>query len=374
MIKKILCITLLFTSLVFNALVRAEGPGSTSANFLKAGQGVRAIAMGETYVSLGDDLDTLNWNPAGLVQLDSPTANFSHTFWFENIGSEYIAFGTPLGILGAVAGGLTLFHVGSITETLEDDQGNYAGEGSTVSPMSFALTGGYSQKLSRLIPLDDVFLKQIIVGANLKLVTESLDEVTVFGGAVDIGAIWRETEEISPKNVTLANSPDKQKVSDQKPMVRDNGWRLGLVVQNLGLTSDKALPINLKAGIGYVAQELFSPKGKGTVAVDLTVPNDNDLKVSFGSEYALITPHTMMAARLGYKIGSEINDLDSMAGLTVGFGFSITAQLLKYQLDYAFVPYGELGSTHRLSLSVAFLPSPDVTGSSKSPAIKPVQP
>lgn len=335
-------------------LADAQGAGSTSSNFLKAGQGVRAIAMGETYVSLGDGLDTLNWNPAGLVQLDAPTANFSHAFWFEEMSTEYLAFGMPLGILGTVAGGLTVFNAGAITETLEDEQGEYLREGSTINPMSFALTGGYSQKLARLVPIKNPYLKNLIVGANLKIITESLDDIAIFGGAIDIGVLWKESQEVKQQAVTAAKGLTISQLIEHA--VRDQGWRFGVVAQNLGLTSDKALPINLKFGVGYVAPDLFTQFGKGTLAVDFMIPNDNNIEVTFGGEYAHISPHTMTAIRLGYKIGSEIQDLDPLAGLTTGAGAAITTQLIRYQLDYAFVPYGELGSTHRLALTIAFLP------------------
>ncbi len=351
---------LIICGLVFiflNGVLLAEGPGSTSSNFLKAGQGVRAIAMADTYVSLGDGLDALNWNPAGLVQLESPTANFAHTFWFQDLGAEYLAFGMPLDRLGTVAGGLTIFHSGPVTETLETSTGAYAGEGAQISPVSFALVGGYSQKLSHLVPLTDEFLKNVLVGANLRLVTESLQDVAIFGGAVDLALLWKETQEIKSTAVTSASTLTLAQVMEHA--VRDQGWRLGLVAQNLGLTTDKTLPINLKVGVGYVAQDLFTAMGKGTLAADITIPNDNNISVSFGGEFAHQTNYAQVAVRLGYKVGSAIKDLDALAGLTTGFGITVTSQLLRYQLDYAFVPYGELGLTHRLSFSLSFLPSYD---------------
>lgn len=339
------------------SLASAGGPGTTSANFLKAGQGVRPVAMGETYIALGDGLDTLYWNPAGLVQIAAPTASFAHSFWFQEIGTEYLAYGMPLGPLGAIGGGITLMHAGQVTETLEDASGNYAGTGDTFSPMSFALVGTYAQKMSRLLSVEDPFLKNTLVGASLRIVTESLDDVGVFGGALDLGLIWRETEEVLPRKSTATEdtSPD----TAAQPIVRDHGWRLGLVAQNLGMTTDELMPMNFRLGLAYLSRDLFAPGGTGTLACDFLVPIDNDIKVSFGGEYGYATEHAKMAARLGYKIGSEIQDLDSLAGLTAGVGFSLQAGFMEYQIDYAFVPYGELGSTHRASLTVVFLPGPN---------------
>ncbi|MCK5219184.1 OmpA family protein, partial [bacterium] len=206
------------------------------------------------------------------------------------------------------------------------------------------------QKLSRIILVKDPFLKNVLVGASLRLVTESLEEVNVFGGALDIGAIWRQTEEF--------------KDSADKPAIRDKGWRLGLTAQNLGVSTDKLMPMNFRLGTGYVVQDLFTPLGRGTAGLDILIPIDNEVKITLGAEYAHISEHTESAIRMGYKVGPEIRDLDSLAGLTAGAGFAIQSGVLKYRLDYAFVPYGELGSAHRVSLTLTFLPSsPGLPGS-----------
>ncbi len=336
------------------SLGHAGGPGTTNANFLKAGQGVRAVAMGETYVALGDDLDTLYWNPAGLSQLKTVQAAFTHSFWMEEIGTEYLAFGTPLGPLGAIGGGITLMNAGTITQTLEDSSGNYVGTAGDVSAMSLAFIGTYAQKLNRLIPSDDPFVKNTLVGASLRVVSESVAEASIFGGGLDIGALWRQTEEIKPREVTTLNAL-RQKASDVAPTIRDAGWRIGFVAQNLGVTTDQMMPINFRLGGGYIINDALTDNGRFTFAADALIPVDNNFKISLGTEYALVGPSSKVAARVGYKIGNEIQDLDSMAGLTAGAGFAILISGIRYQLDYAFVPYGDLGTTQRISLTLEFL-------------------
>lgn len=346
--KKTGLLTMLISTL-FTTPLLAAGPGTTNANFLKAGQGVRPVAMGETYAALGDGLDTLYWNPAGLSQLENPTVSFSHNFWLEDIGTEYLAYGTPLGIFGAVGGGISVMHAGTIPRTLEDEFGQYNGVDGEASAMSIAAVGNYSLKLSRLIPTQDPFFSNVLVGVGLRIVSETIADTSIFGGGIDLGALWRQTE-------TLSAAPDKSG-NDGKPEIRDNGWRLGLTAQNLGMTSDKLLPIGFRAGAGYVSQKFLSPQGRGTLALDALVPIDNQLKISLGAEYAHISQNTEFAVRAGYKIGNEIQDLDAFSGFTVGAGFAIAASGLQYRVDYAFVPYGDLGITHRLALSLAFVPS-----------------
>lgn len=329
----------------------ASGPGTTSANFLKAGQGVRPVGMGETYAALGNGLDTLSWNPAGLIQMSSPAVTFNHNFWYQDIGTEYLAYGTPLGPVGALAGGLTFMHAGSIQQTLEDTSGNYAGTGGQATASSIAFIGGYAQKVSSLFLTQDSFLKNVLIGGSLRIISESIADTSVFGGGVDLGAIWRQTEEIQTQSFGMSEK------AEHNVMERDKGWRAGFVAQNLGATTNNLLPMNFRAGIGYVLTDLFSPLGRGTIAADAMMPIDNTLKFSLGAEYAHISANTEFAVRLGYRAGSEIKDLDSMAGLTGGVGLAIQAAAIKYQLDYAFVPYGDLGAMHRVSLTLAFFPS-----------------
>lgn len=46
----------------------------------------------------------------------------------------------------------------------------------------------------------------------------------------------------------------------------------------------------------------------------------------------------------------EMSTLEFLSGLTVGSGFKLNI----FDIDYAFVPYGDLGYTHRSSLLAKF--------------------
>ena len=51
-----------------------------------------------------------------------------------------------------------------------------------------------------------------------------------------------------------------------------------------------------------------------------------------------------------YRRGRLYDIYDMGSGLTAGFGFRISS----LNVDYAFVPYGDLGNAHRFSLSYNF--------------------
>ncbi|HJT24811.1 MAG TPA: tetratricopeptide repeat protein, partial [bacterium] len=57
--------------------------------------------------------------------------------------------------------------------------------------------------------------------------------------------------------------------------------------------------------------------------------------------------------RLGYQGVLQDNQINGLTGFTAGAGLRIE----QFRLDYAFVPYGDLGTSHRISLGYEF-PNP----------------
>jgi hypothetical protein len=75
---------------------------------------------------------------------------------------------------------------------------------------------------------------------------------------------------------------------------------------------------------------------------DVVKPRYEDIFLCVGTE--LLVANTV-AARVGYN-GQKYRPGD---GLTLGGGVAIKQKLL---VDYAWTPYGDLGSFHRLSVSI----------------------
>jgi len=83
---------------------------------------------------------------------------------------------------------------------------------------------------------------------------------------------------------------------------------------------------------------------------------DPKFGISLGSEFRLAK---MASFRLGYSSRrqadvSAANDksgLNALGGISMGVGLQLFSRM---NLDYAFVPMGELGSNHHMSLSWRF--------------------
>ncbi|GAI40545.1 unnamed protein product, partial [marine sediment metagenome] len=101
---------------------------------------------------------------------------------------------------------------------------------------------------------------------------------------------------------------------------------------NLGsqLGSDP-LPLTLRGGLALRLDPF-------AVALDVVKPSDDDTYFCAGAEWWIAG---LAALRAGYKSNQDIG-----SGLTVGLGFNLAT----VELDYAYVDYGDLGNTHRISL------------------------
>lgn len=313
--KKLL-IGLISSSLLFlvfaSPIYASDRTGTTGAQFLKIGVGARAAGMGEAFCGVADDINALYWNPAGLSSIGERQATAMYISWFQSINYGYLAYGQPAGNWGVFAGGITYLTSGNIPQTTIDSDGNYVDEGKNFNAYDMAFSIGYARKMRGDISL----------GGAFKVISEKIEKEDATAFAVDIGAMF--------KGIRIGNGV----------------LPIGLVVQNLGtqvkfMSRGDSLPIDIKLGSSY-GLEFSQINSSLTLALDLNYPLDNDFNARFGAEFWY---KGIVAARLGYKT-TTIKDIDALSGLSIGGGF----RYQKYGIDYAWVPYGDLGSTHRISL------------------------
>ncbi len=278
--------------------------------------------MGEAFVALADDATALYWNPAGILQVKNSQITYMHNFWFQDITYDYIGyvFGLRSGV-PAESGSDEKFGIsaimlnsGEIQRTLEDASGNYTGPGNKFTAYDICLAFTYAWKMA----------ENYSFGTNLKFVRSSIDDVTGYAVSADFGFLFNPIDRLSiGVNAQNAILPI--------PIRYYRG--------NTGVSALHTLPMNVKVGAAYRLYDNL------TLGLDVNVPIDNKLNVHIGAEYW----YGNFALRLGYKT-DFIMDIDALSGLSAGMGFKWQS----YQADYAFVPYGDLGFTHRVSLSVKF--------------------
>jgi outer membrane protein OmpA-like peptidoglycan-associated protein len=321
------------------ALLAAD-PGTTVFPLLKIGQGPRAAAMGESFTGLADDATAIYWNPAGLAQLSRAQLALSHQQWFADIKDE---LGHAVLPLGPGTLGLGLAYSAQPDVDYWDESGL---EFKTFTAWDAALSAGYGLPLSERYRL----------GASVTGLFEELKLQQGTGAGLDLAASGTPIDNLG----------------------------LGLAARHLGYASfgsgTEKLPMEVAVGASYTLllpspSSLFASRSaflppienrdsRLTVTLDGTLPLlDNSPNVRFGLEYRPFTPGPEnripdLALRLGYRTGPvDLSTLDYLNGLTAGLGVTVG----NFGVDYAFVPYGELGLTHRIGLRVTA--PPRATGS-----------
>ena len=290
--KTLLLVFLVVISLTaMSASSFSSGPGTTAANFLKIGIGARGAAMGGAFTALVDDGTALYWNPAGLAQVEDAEILAMYNMHFQEIKQGYLSFAFPL--LGGKAG-LSANYVDMGQIEGRDEYGNPTGNfGASDTYLSL----GYARKFS----------SRLIFGLNAGVLQEIIaeDKKTTYLGNVGLLIIGKFLS-------------------------------FGLTCQNIGSNlGEDSLPLAYRAGIALKLESF-------NIEADAVKEIDNDIYYCAGLEWWIAN---ILALRAGYRTGQDIG-----SGISYGAGLKIG----NTNIDYAYVPYGDLGTTQRISLKIRF--------------------
>jgi hypothetical protein len=283
---------------------RAGGVGTTGANFLKVGVGARELGMGSAGSVLTDGANAVNWNPGRLAEVKGNDLTASYNMLFIDESQGFVGFAAPLkenmGVIGAGVNYLTVANIEKRTADTEDPASKFSNNNTAIS-LSYAR--------AEVMP-------NLSLGASLKYIQQKLDTQNDKAIAVDLGSIYKINSD----------------------------WSASFVVQNLGgKIGPDSLPLALKTG---AATRFFDGKLAAAADLDWRV-NDERFYVNLGADYAL---HKYLSVRAGYQVGRSQDKLGGLSGLAAGLG----TKLDRFSLDYAYVPFGDLGDTHRMTLGFNF--------------------
>ncbi len=282
-----------------------ENAGTRAMTFLKIGVGAEAIGMGESQVAATDDLYASYWNPAGLAKLQEPQLALMHNEWFAGINHEFVGVALPMGNIGTLGASASFLSFGELQG--RDREGN---ETTVFRPYDLAMIFSYARSFSSAIAF----------GANAKFLREEIADETGTGIAFDFGGLY-----------TFSDIP----------------LSLGFNAQHLGprvtfIEEAFGLPVTFRLGAAYKFWDEAL-----VLTTDVIRPADNDISLAVGAGYTI---GNILQLRSGYNYKIGGNDLGAISGLRGGFGLKV----LRFQVDYALVPFGVLGLTHRFSLVANF--------------------
>jgi hypothetical protein len=277
--------------------------GTSTGGFLGFEVGASSAGLAGANTSVASGATSQFWNPSLLSGMTRSQASMMHATWLGNLQYEWIGYARPLGPqkgVGSVS--VAYFHMPSISGVDEFD--NPTGE---FKVYDMALTVGYARPVWKTVSL----------GANAKLIRQTLATVSGTGAAVDLGA-----------------------------SARIAGATLGATVQNLGPNislGGGSYPLPQLTRFG-VSREFLT--NRLLLAADYTFPKTyyNDLRI--GAE---VRPHPMIAVRMGYRREGGTTG-DPATGFTFGLGTHVGPM----NLDYAMTPDNEFADVHRVSFGYTF--------------------
>lgn len=297
----------LIISLVSAFFGLSNAQETSSAQFLKLGAGARAAAMADAFSSVADDVTAAYWNPAGLTRLHESQIALMQNSALLDTNYQYLG-GAFAGERRSYALSIYRMDYGSI-----ERYSNNPGDPQDGTFTAGSLAGSFSMGMKMTEDFD--------LGFSAKFIQESIESESASSFAGDFGALYRMGE---------------------------TGF--GLSVQNVGpglkFVQEKGdLPQTVRAGVNHKFFE-----NNLLVAFDVSKPNDNDATLHTAAEYHI---NPMFTLRGGYQAtpGNSL-DVGGLTGLTAGVGLNVNS----FSFDYAFVPYGDLGSTHRFSVLFKFSP------------------
>ncbi|MEW5693013.1 MAG: PorV/PorQ family protein [Candidatus Hydrogenedentota bacterium] len=295
----------------------AGGKGTSGAQFLDIEVGARAMGVGGAFVGLADDAEGIYYNPASQAFFLRKNILIHHDSRFFDNQFNYFAYSSPLKEKHGLSLNFTYQDAGNFEayDIANRRMGSF-------DARDYALGFGYGYRLN----------KSFGVGANLKFIRSTIASYDAEAIGLDAGLLFRFNEKLS----------------------------IGASLRNIGsgirfIRQKDDLPLNFQAGIGY------TPFKNWNILFDINKSIDDDkFRIHLGTEYWFL-------GRYGIRVGYR--DVDDMGGdvdgLTAGLGLRFfieepdkRARREFYagepSLNYAYIPQGDFGKSHILSLSFAF--------------------
>ncbi len=279
------------------------GTASLAAPLENLEGSARDLALGSAFVGVADDTSALFFNPAGLSGLINPDIAIHHNSYLAGTFQETLTAGFPAGNLGGLA--FALDYVGWGSLDLRDAFG--VSEGS-FNDSDVGFTAGWGME----------WFPGFSVGFALRGLQQKVVNDLYTSLAGDAGLLW-----LAQKN-----------------------FRLGISYLNFGTpVAGSPLAGELNGG-GSILFNL-TPHSTLMSALEGSWTPGGVGSAQAGLEGVL---DRQWALRLGYQLPFYDNQIDGLTGFTAGAGLKISA----FAIDYAYLPFGSLGTSNRISLAYQF--------------------
>lgn len=330
-------ITIMPVVMLSPASAQTKLSAQSTMKFLNIGVGARAVGMGDSFITNGDDLAVAFWNPAGIGQLEGIHTMVDVNQWISDIRQYSFAASRDIGTYGVVALTFTMMDYGDIYGTTIDLVSAGSGafeyiETGKVKVSNLALGLVYARAISNQFSIGGQ-IRYVYSGLGSNIVqsngsTESLDN-NLGALAFDMGTRFNTEFKDLTFSMSLRNFSRELRYPRMS-----QGYYLPLVF-TLGFSIDAAAFV-------------FSDNSIHSLVVSINGlhPTDYSEKLNIGAEYGL---YKEFFVRGGYKINYSIENFST------GFGVRYPLSNAEYfQLDYAFSTMKYFSGVHRVSISSNF--------------------
>ncbi|MDI6640823.1 MAG: PorV/PorQ family protein [Elusimicrobiota bacterium] len=287
----------------------------TNLEFLKITPGARPTALGEAFVALSDDINSVSFNPAGLGFNFQSEFQATYSLWLAEIKYGFLGYHQPTKI-----GNFALNSLYLITpKIMRIEEG--AIKSNSIKPYALSGNISYGKKI----------YKNLSLGLTLKSVQEVLDpenNYRTFAFCSDAGVLYRSSNEV---------------------------LSFGYAAQNVGVGGGAVkLPVIHRLGTAF---KFSIPQQYSNINIsfEATKQEYSNWSYSIGIEHI---GAKILSLRIGYKY---YTDKHIRKNLTTSifqrfdfWRFGIGLNIKGIEIDYAYQPVATVGDTHRISFGAKF--------------------
>ncbi|MCA9733591.1 PorV/PorQ family protein [candidate division KSB1 bacterium] len=324
--------TIMISSLALLLLVSTNASGqrlgSNAADELLIPVGARYFAMGGGSIANAVGIESIYWNPAGLVKSEfTTTAMFSHMAYFIDSDVNYLAGATSFEGFGSIGLSMKILNLGEIPITTIDAPD---GTGELFSPQYITAGLTYSRALT----------DKVAVGGTANFISESIDRVNASGLSFDFGVQYADLGNIQGLDLGVAIKNFGSGITFDGTGLQHSQASLDDVARTESqialIAGTDELPSRFEIGLGYTKS--IDEQSKVTLN-GMFQNNDfaDDLAI-LGAEYAL---NDMFFLRGGYGLSTEGSEdatgqSTNIFGLTAGAGLKYNVGGTTLIIDYAY--------------------------------------
>ena len=300
-------LTILFLILTFNfklALLHSA--------FVDLGTGARPLGMGNAFVAVADDANTVLYNPAGLAQLKREEATLTYSQLYVGIDGLSSGFASYVRPINRKYGSFGIGWYNFTTKDLYNENTILLSYGYQILSQQPILFGGLNLKyLAKEYKTNEWTAVNPVFASG----------TTADGYSIDLGLLCKVNKMLS----------------------------LGLSIENINqpdisLQSTDKVPMSYRVGAAYKLKELGPVNSLTITLEDANISKTNAIRA--GAEGWFM--ENTLAARLGF----------SNRDISLGAGYVFKIKDSDGQLDYAFISplnfIDSVSGTHRISLGLKF--------------------